>query len=130
MKEYLNLKQLYFLLFLAALYGIGLLMRSGDTGKKSTVTQVVSNSYQADFRSRPFRLSPLAACQQSCRKISDSSLVVLIAYGAVGREQGDSIRLQGKSLTGEDLWLDLLLGDTLLIDRILSPYSSSICDCP
>lgn len=130
MKDYLNLKQLYFLLFLAALYGIGLLLRSGDASDNSAVTQAVSNSYQADFRTRPYLLSQRAACQQSCRKVSDSSLVVLIAYGAISRSQGDSLVLQGKSLAGEDLWLDIVIGDTLHIDRILSPYSSTICDCP
>lgn len=130
MKDYLNLKQLYFLLFLAALYGIGLLLRSGDASDNSAVTQAVSNSYQADFRTRPYLLSQRAACQQSCRKVSDSSLVVLIAYGAISRSQGDSLVLQGKSLAGEDLWLDIVIGDTLHIDRILSPYSSTICNCP
>ncbi len=130
MSQYLNMKQLYFLLFLAAIYGIGMWLRGDFKQEKTPVVQEVSSSYQAGFRERPYTLSPLAACQQDCRSLSDSSLALLLQYGAIKREQGDTLTLQGKDLQGMDYWVTLIASDTLHIESLNAYLSSYACDCP
>lgn len=124
------MKQLYFLLFLAAVYGIGMWLRGDFKPEKEGTLQQVASSYQADFRERPYTLSPVAACQQDCRSLSDSSLTLLLQYGAIKREQGDTLTLQGKDLSGMDYWITLVAGDTLHIEKINAYLSSYACDCP
>lgn len=124
------MKQLYFLLFLAAIYGIGMWVRGDFDPEKEGTIQQVSNSYQADFRERPYTLSPLAACQKECRSLSDSSLIALLQYGAVKREQGDTVTLQGKDLKGMDYWVTLIASDTLRIASVNAYFSYYACDCP
>lgn len=130
MSRYLNMKQLYFLLFLAALYGIGLWIRGRTQPAEPSSAQQVSSSYEADFRNQPYRLSPLASCQQGCRSLSDSSLTLMVQYGAIKREQGDTLTLQGKDLSGADYQIRLVVRDTLYIETISMHLSSYACECP
>lgn len=131
MNRYLNMKQLYFLLFIGAMYLIAWWWRSdaNQQSRKSGI-HVVESRMQQEFRQHPYRLSDKAACQQSCRAIGDSSLALILQYGITERKTKDTVVLRGRSLAGEPVWLYMRQGDTNTIYQLTTPYSSFHCDCP
>ena len=128
MSQYINKKQLAFLVFIIIALWAGRYFRPSDTKEAANIQ--VSSTLQDSIRVLPYRLSAIALCQQQCRSLSDSSLALIIQYGAIVREQGQ-IHLQGNDLQGTLFHLHgVVESATFLTQEIAMPYSSYHCPCP
>ena len=109
MGKYINVKQLYFLIFILAMYGLIQLFRQNSPVNTGNQAHSATPNLQLPFRNLPLELSEYARCEQTCLGISDSSLPLLMKYGWAETTASPPY-LEGNTLSGKKVHAYLTIG--------------------
>ena len=123
MKRYINTRQLYFLIFLAALFFLAR-MRSGHSDSRQE-SSIQSTLYDP-VRSLPLKWTSIARCQMECYHLDQDALIPIIKYGSLHKKD-HSIFFQGR---GPDAETYLLQAKTNTDSLIVLSISIRGKNCP
>lgn len=123
MKPLINFKQLYFLLFILAAYGIIALMRTSSEDE----VEFPANWY----RSPTPVWSERSICQVECLGISDSNVALIFRHGQLVSSDGGNAILEGRTFSNDLLKLYLGFRDERsFLDSLHMAGESDSCPCP
>ena len=100
MGKYINVKQLYFLIFIIAMYGLIHLIRQNTGGNTEDRSGNAIPNLHLPFRTLPIQVTDRARCQQQCLEVSDTSLPLLMKF-AWAETNTSPPYLEGNTLSGK-----------------------------
>lgn len=103
MSKYINVKQLYLLLFILGLYGLSYLMRGDRSRNSDSGPVVVRSNLEDSVRFLPYSYSVRAGCQAYCLGLTDTSIGLILKHGWIQKHPDSSLKISGYSLIGESV---------------------------